>query len=142
MFSKRKMWITLILYLPWLSSLVPPGIWPVQEMHSSEGAAKGDLSKKRLRNSGGRLNLTTIMTQIAKKTLSFSNRIQTNLKEAFFFGIRFELFWQKRFEPAVIVVWPWELVRLKDHQLEKVSIFYFVVIRPIENFLEALEVQI
>ena len=33
-------------------------------------------------------------------------------------------------------------MRLKDHRLEKVSIFYFVVIRPIENFLEALEVQI
>ena len=30
----------------------PPGIWPVQESHSGKGAAKGDLSKKALWNSG------------------------------------------------------------------------------------------
>ena len=34
---------------------IPPssGIWPVQETHSGDGAAKGDLSKKPLWNSGG-----------------------------------------------------------------------------------------
>ena len=31
----------------------PPWIWPVQETHSGDGAAKGDLSKKVLWNSGG-----------------------------------------------------------------------------------------
>ena len=30
----------------------PPWIWPVQESHSGKGAAKGDLSKKALWNSG------------------------------------------------------------------------------------------
>ena len=64
------------------------------------------------------------------------------LKRGVFFGVRFELFGPKRFEPAVIVVWPWELVRLKDHRLEKVSIFYLVVIRPTENDLEAHEVTV
>ena len=45
--------VMIIVVLPWLSSLVPPGIWPVQETHSGKGAAKGDLSKKPLSNSGG-----------------------------------------------------------------------------------------
>ena len=48
--------------LPWLSNLVPPGIWPVQETHSGDGAAKGDLSKKPPWNSGGGLNLTTTVS--------------------------------------------------------------------------------
>ena len=33
-------------------------------------------------------------------------------------------------------------MRFKDHRLEKVSTFYFVVIEPTENFLEAREVYL
>ena len=66
----------------------------------------------------------------------------TPLKEVFFFGKWNELFWQKRFEPAVIVVWPWELVRLIGNCLENIFITYHMVIRRLEKFLRACEVQI
>ena len=63
------------------------------------------------------------------------------LKEAFIFGGWNELFWQKRFEPSVIVVWPRELVRSKDLCLENILSRYHMVIRPLENFLRDQEVH-
>ena len=64
------------------------------------------------------------------------------LKEAFFGGGWNELFGPKRFEPSVIVVWPRELVRLIENCLENIFIIYHMVIRRLEKFLRACEVQI
>jgi len=58
-----------------------------------------------------------------------------DLKGGVFFGGGFELFGPKRFEPAVMVVWPCELVRLIQNCLENIFIIYHMVIRRLEKFL-------
>ena len=44
----------------------------------------------------------------------------------YFWGWK-KLFWQKRFEPSVIVVWPRELVRLIENCLENIFIIFMFV---------------
>ena len=62
------------------------------------------------------------------------------LKGGVFFRDWNELFWQKRFESSVIVVWPRELVRLIGNCLENIFIIYHMVIRRLEKFLRVCEV--
>ena len=79
-------------------------------------------------------NLSDILKTLPQRIKSFqkpsglgelpvSRSLCVSLKEAFFLGRILELFGPKRFEPSVIVVRPGELVRLKDHRLEKASNF-------------------
>ena len=63
------------------------------------------------------------------------------LKDAFFFKRWNELFGPKRLESAVIVVWPWELVRSTGNCLENIFIFDLGVIRRLEKFLQQFEVK-
>ena len=83
-----------------------------------------------------------VYTSFSKFKKSHKLCCHETLKEVFFFGKWNELFWQKRFEPAVIVVWPWELVRLIGNCLENIFITYHMVIRRLEKFLRACEVQL
>ena len=64
------------------------------------------------------------------------------LKEAILFGGWDELFWQNRLGASIIVVWPRELVRLIEKCLETTFINYHMVIRRLEKFLHACEVQL
>ena len=64
------------------------------------------------------------------------------LKGGVFFGQWNELFWQNRLSPSIIVVWPRELMRLIGNCLENIFIMYHMVIRRLEKFLPACEVQL
>ena len=49
-------------------------------------------------------------------------------------------FWQKRLRNAVIIQLTWELVRLKAYNLKLILKTYYMVMWPLENFLQPLEV--
>ena len=61
-------------------------------------------------------------------------------KGSVFFYVVEKLFWQKRLQLAVIVIWTRECVRSKAYNLKLILSTYYVVPWPLENFLRTLEV--
>ena len=88
-----------------------------------------------------RFSLTNVVKNVVEWVIPFY-KSRLLLKEAILFGGWDELFWQNRLGASIIVVWPRELVRLIGSSLENIFIIYNMVIRRLEKYLRACEVQI
>ena len=66
--------------------------------------------------------------------------LKCGLKEAFFYVLK-KLFGPKRLGDTVMIQMTRELVRLKAYYLKLLLNTHHVVLRPKENFLQAVEVE-
>ena len=103
---------------------------------------KFEMSRIQQKNKNVNFGFVQIGSSFNFKKLHKNKYFFSKFTGSLFLGTWDELFWQNRLGPSIIVVWARKLVRLIENCLENIFIIYHMVIRRLEKFLRACEVQI